>query len=257
MLVLDENDEIISISKAKKSIDYTCSDCNTTIRVREGKIRIKHFFHLNNQDCGGTGESLVHKYFKEYLSKKKKFKHNDIVKDIIKVELEKRFKTSLGDYIADVVFLLEDFTAIAIEVCYKNPKKSRERMELTTLDQIFELHVGYTEKGYEIIKCKKFYDREFNIENKIRMELTKKYEEKIEAINYSSDHIIDNLRSNIGYFKHKLEESDIQLTEKKYEIELLEHKITSLEEREKELEQLKSDDGFVDKVIDFFDGELI
>ena len=66
MLALTKDKEIIHIKDALVKTDYYCDECGGILRVRNGKVRIKHFYHLN-EDCGSEGESLIHKYWKDYF----------------------------------------------------------------------------------------------------------------------------------------------------------------------------------------------
>lgn len=65
---LDENKEIVFIQKAIKKKDYYCPECGGILRVKSGTKKCKHFFHLNCENCGTSGESLAHKYFKEHFT---------------------------------------------------------------------------------------------------------------------------------------------------------------------------------------------
>lgn len=58
MLTLTENGKIIHIKDAQKGINYRCDKCGGILKVKDGKIRMKHFYHLKN-NCGSKGESLI------------------------------------------------------------------------------------------------------------------------------------------------------------------------------------------------------
>ena len=73
-LAFDKDNNIIHIDKAMSKIDYFCADCGSRLRVKNGKVKSKHFFHVNADDCGGTGESLIHQYYKDVISKYKTIK---------------------------------------------------------------------------------------------------------------------------------------------------------------------------------------
>ena len=74
LLAYDKEGNIIHIDDALPRTDYICSDCGNILRVKKGEIKAKHFFHLNTENCGGTGESLIHKYFKKKILKFKTIK---------------------------------------------------------------------------------------------------------------------------------------------------------------------------------------
>lgn len=72
-LACTKDKEIIHINDALPKTDYYCGCCNGILRVRNGKIRKKHFSHLPNNDCKDKGESLIHEYWKGQFSKLKEF----------------------------------------------------------------------------------------------------------------------------------------------------------------------------------------
>lgn len=151
-------DKITYIADAGKGIDYTCPDCGKVLRVRDGVIRIKHFYHKNSEDCGGTGESLVHKFWKEKVSNYKKFAGYEIIDS--KVE----FRLLEGKLIPDIIFKTSENEFIAVEICYKNKKTSRYNelfYKCGWLKEVYEIVVNernetecgqiYTRKNYELI----------------------------------------------------------------------------------------------------------
>ena len=42
----DENQNIVPVSKAQKQIDYYCPECKAVLRIKDGEIKCKHYFHL-------------------------------------------------------------------------------------------------------------------------------------------------------------------------------------------------------------------
>ena len=139
LLAYDKEGNIIHIDDALPRTDYICSDCGNILRVKKGKIRAKHFFHLNTENCGGTGESLIHKYFKKKILKFKTIKipiyYLEENTNKIKCSGLERFKIKTaheevrlldGKLIPDILLELENGFKIAVEICYKNPKGEEE-----------------------------------------------------------------------------------------------------------------------------------
>ena len=88
MFALNSTNEIIHIKNALVKTDYYCANCGGILRVRNGTIKVKHFYHLS-KDCGDKGESLIHKYWKEYFSTLNEFDNYNIVASKIEVYLLK------------------------------------------------------------------------------------------------------------------------------------------------------------------------
>ena len=152
MFALNSNNEIVHIKEALSKTDYFCDKCGGRLRVRNGKIKIKHFYHLDN-DCGDRGESLIHRYWKEYFSKLKEFEGFKIIDSRTEVRLLN------NTYIPDIVFKIDDGSYIIIEICYKNPKTFsylEKFKKLTKLKKVYEIEVDFD----EIIEIKEIYDRE-------------------------------------------------------------------------------------------------
>lgn len=152
MFALNSNNEIIHISDALSKIDYFCAKCGGVLRVRNGKIKVKHFYHLVN-DCGDRGESLIHRYWKEYFSKLKEFEGFKIIDSRMEVRLLN------NTYIPDIVLKIDDESYIIIEICYKNPKTFdylKKFKKLTKLKKVYEIVVDFD----KIIEVKEIYDKD-------------------------------------------------------------------------------------------------
>ena len=171
MLALTDKKEIIHIKDALSKTDYYCAKCGGRLRVREGKIRVKHFYHLWI-DCGSKGESLVHKYWKNYFLNLKEFEGYNIVESREEVSLLK------GTYIPDVVMKTDKNTYIIIEIFYKNPKDCsyfEKFKKLKRLEKVYEIEVDFN----EIISQKKLYDiEEIKEKERKRKELLEEVERK-------------------------------------------------------------------------------
>lgn len=171
MLALTKDKEIIHIKDALVKTDYYCDECGGILRVRNGKVRIKHFYHLN-EDCGSEGESLIHKYWKNYFVNLKEFKGYKIIASRKEVSLLK------GTYIPDVVLKTDKGTYIIIEIYYKNPKTDdyKEKLKkLKDLERAYEIKVNFE----KILDIKILFDVEKNRED---MEKNRKIEMKKEKL---------------------------------------------------------------------------
>lgn len=171
MLALTDKKEIIHIKDALSKTDYYCAKCGGRLRVRNGKIKVKHFYHLGT-DCGSKGESLIHKYWKNYFLNLKEFEGYNIVESREEVSLLK------GTYIPDVVMKTDKNTYIIIEIFYKNPKDCsyfEKFKKLKRLEKVYEIEVDFN----EIISQKKLYDiEEIKEKERKRKELLEEVERK-------------------------------------------------------------------------------
>lgn len=133
MLALTENGKIIHIKDAQKGINYRCDKCGGILKVKDGKIRMKHFYHLKN-NCGSKGESLIHKYWKEYFCDIKEFDGYKIIHSKAEVSLLK------GSYIPDVLLKTDQIPT------YQRYKKFKiylqERLaEMTIKSTVFYINI--------------------------------------------------------------------------------------------------------------------
>ena len=171
MLALTDKKEIIHIKDALSKTDYYCAKCGGRLRVRNGKIKVKHFYHLGT-DCGSKGESLIHKYWKNYFLNLKEFEGYNIVESREEVSLLK------GTYIPDVVMKTDKNIYIIIEIFYKNPKDCsyfEKFKKLKRLEKVYEIEVDFN----EIISQKKLYDiEEIKEKERKRKELLEEVERK-------------------------------------------------------------------------------
>ncbi|MGL5050883.1 MAG: competence protein CoiA family protein [Fusobacteriaceae bacterium] len=155
MLAFEESGEIINIKDAVKNADYKCSDCGSTLRVKDGKVNKKHFFHLNTENCGGTGESLIHKYWKDKISKLDFWNGYEIS------ESRKELRILDGKYIPDIVLKTASNEYIIVEICYKNPKKSEHLKlfkKINWLNKVYEITISEEDAEVSNINC--LYDKE-------------------------------------------------------------------------------------------------
>jgi hypothetical protein len=98
---IDIDNNLIDIEKAIIGKEYYCIECGSQLNIRNGEIRIKHFYHLNTVVC--DSESYLHKVYKKVLENCKKIYYYDYFlgkpKTLIfdTVILEHR----IGDFIPD------------------------------------------------------------------------------------------------------------------------------------------------------------
>ena len=66
--VLDKNNNQISLNEAQKKTEYKCLDCKSEVRIRQGKINKKHFYHLSKSKCNYYSiESIRHRECKSII----------------------------------------------------------------------------------------------------------------------------------------------------------------------------------------------
>jgi competence CoiA-like predicted nuclease len=128
----DENKNPVHYTKTKKGDKYFCIDCGAELICKDGDIKIKHLAHKNSDNCGGTGESIFHKHWKENLFKAGMYINiANRISEPNNIEiLDVLNEVSLGDkydkkwdikIIADVL-LVTELGDIVVEINYKNPK---------------------------------------------------------------------------------------------------------------------------------------
>jgi hypothetical protein len=145
--LLNDKETVIHIKDAKKDdphLKYYCDECGGELLVRDGLIKVKHFAHKpgENLHCQarrrGSGESIIHKYWKQRLAKLRVLKYpvkvlNEELKEkikfvskpVIKSVMEKELKLDDGKILRpDILFTLEGGEQVAFEITYKNPKHS-------------------------------------------------------------------------------------------------------------------------------------
>lgn len=204
ILAYDENDNIVHIKDAEKGKSYRCPDCGAEVRPRKGTKKTHHFFHMNAEDCGNSGESIVHKYYKEFIASQKIVNYNGIEMTVTNSKIEQTLPNLLtgSHIIADVMLELGGYKWIAVEVCYKNHKDENHVDVYNEFDmECFEVYVDMNEQrtdfeitGYEKIASVKQYGAKIKEETKIETE--KETEEK-----FKKEH-----DSALNYYKKRAEE---------------------------------------------------
>lgn len=190
MLALTKDNEIIHIKDAVVKTDYYCDECGGILRVKNGTRKVKHFFH-KDKDCGSEGESLIHRYWKNYFVNLKEFEGYKIVASKAEVPLLS------GSYIPDVFLKNDKGTYIIIEIFYKNPKTDDYQKVFKILgdkgiEKVYEVQVDYE----KILDIKTLFDREKNREiEKKKEELTENLIKKIER---KRQYILEKYSKNGG-----------------------------------------------------------
>ena len=149
ILAYDENDNIVHIKDAEKGKSYRCPDCGAEVRPRKGTKKTHHFFHMNAEDCGNSGESIVHKYYKEIIASQKIVQYNGVEMIVTNSKIEQTLPNLLTNshIIADVMLELNGYKWIAVEVCYKNHKDENHVETYNALNmECFEVYVDMNEK---------------------------------------------------------------------------------------------------------------
>lgn len=132
----DENKNPIHYSKTIKGNKYYCIDCGAELICKEGTKKIKHLAHKNSENCGGTGESIFHKHWKENLFKAGMFinianrisdtENVEILDVLNEVSLNKRYSKNWDKEIIVDVLLVTEKGDVVVEINYKNSKNWEE-----------------------------------------------------------------------------------------------------------------------------------
>ncbi len=68
LYAFDSHNNLIPAAKALKGKDYTCPECQGTVRSRKGDHRKAHFFHYKSSlHCKLSGKSMIHLQVQSYL----------------------------------------------------------------------------------------------------------------------------------------------------------------------------------------------
>ena len=133
---IDIDNNLVDIQKATKEKEYYCIECGTQLNIRDGEIRVKHFYHLNTVIC--DNESYLHKVYKKVIEKCKTIYYYDfflgkpksLVFDFIK------FEHRIGNIIADCYGVVnencKDYSEseVIIEICHTHAVDFKKRIKL-------------------------------------------------------------------------------------------------------------------------------
>jgi hypothetical protein len=152
----DENKTPIHYSKTIKGDKYFCIDCGSELICKDGKKKVKHLAHKNTEHCGGSGESIFHKHWKENLFKAGMFvnigtkyskspENVEILEVLNEVSLCERYNKKWDNDIVVDVLLITEKGEIVVEINYKNAKdwdKLKPYYEQLNLLRVYEVTVN-------------------------------------------------------------------------------------------------------------------
>jgi hypothetical protein len=152
---IDIDRNLVDIQKATKEKEYYCIECGNQLNIRDGQIRIKHFYHLNTIEC--DNESYLHKVYKKVIENCKKIYYYDfflkkpksLVFDIIKLEHR------IDDFIPDCYGIIqkecEDYSEseVIIEICHTH-KVNLKKLQKIEKYNIFCIEIEA--KNFETIQ---------------------------------------------------------------------------------------------------------
>ena len=192
----DENDNPVFYINAKKNKKYYCIDCGEELTIKNGNIKQKHLAHKANSSCLSTGESYIHKYYKEHLFIPGITINTEkgiatIEKVLTEEWLNNRYEIAKtwDKKIRPDVILETDKGDVIVELCKSNPKKWEDLVGYydqikSYICEIFELYIdsinSFRWVAYNEITHKLDYQRK----RKRKKELyeQKKYETVLKAI---------------------------------------------------------------------------
>jgi hypothetical protein len=193
--------KLIDVTQADKKIDYSCPDCSSVLRKRGGDIVTDHFYHFTPSEC--TGESVIHKAYKQALLECKELCYRDYMGNLKclqfdRVELEKGFNG--GSIIVDAVGYINNIMHF-IEFANTHYIDERKRKKIEKSD-IFciEITIPNDIKTFDRIKTfltHSGYNRKV-IHNPLTKNLKADYDElkkKIVILNENIEHLKDVIRT--------------------------------------------------------------
>ena len=208
ILAYDENDNIVHIKDAEKGKSYRCPDCGAEVRPRKGTKKTHHFFHMNAEDCGNSGESIVHKFYKELIANQKTVQYNGVEMIVTNSKIEQTLPNLLtgSHIIADVMLELGGYKWIAVEVCYKNHKDENHVDIYNALDmECFEVYVDMNNNETDFIikdyKCLTSFQscNDFDEECVRWNKIAKKRLNELMAKQKEIDDILTSIKQSTGY----------------------------------------------------------
>jgi competence protein CoiA len=137
LYALNDQDILISANHAVKQKDYICFECKSLVRLRGGRHRQNHFYHLEpNRSCKLGGKSLLHLHVQCHIQRL--LPEEDCL-------LEHRFPKI--NRIADVVWLSQK---LVFEV----------QVSPITAEEMMHRNRDYALMGYQVIWI--LHDKRFN-----------------------------------------------------------------------------------------------
>lgn len=137
LYALNKTGESVLARAAENKKEYSCLECGRSVRVRKGRLRQPHFYHVNHEvKCSQKSKSLCHLALQEHLLQQ-------LPKG--EVELEKRFP-EIGR-IADVAWI-KQYIVFEIQCSPIND------------DEIIARNNDYRSIGYETVWI--LHDKRYN-----------------------------------------------------------------------------------------------
>ena len=205
ILACDKNDNIIHIKDAEKQKVYKCPECNGEVFAKKGEVNAHHFCHKTS-DCGGNGESMVHRYYKEYISNLNEVEYDGQIMQVTHSEVEKRLTDGL---VADVILILDNWKTIAVEICYKHPKDDEhidkyKQLHLECYEVMVDMNDEQTDFEITSWKCLSGYECYNSEINELKQEINS-LEQEIK-VKDGEIHELQEQEKFLGKIIHNLEE---------------------------------------------------
>lgn len=218
-----------------KGMEIICPECGERLILKEGQKTVKHLAHRGDNNC--SGESVIHKYTKEYI-------YNNLncitLSDHKVMMIDNKFKLAnaeeLGvkekylehrlspEYIPDIYIVLEGNYRVALEICYKNAKEELHLKEIIPslpLDLVLEIKVD----AEDIINMnmKQLIDKAYYVYNpqktqyeKGRDKMTaivqenKELHKEINQLKNENDKMNNRYENKLSILENKLKKLDIK-----------------------------------------------
>lgn len=217
-LALNEHGDIVHIKDAERGIFYKCPDCKEEVFAKKGETNAHHFCHKNSEDCGSHGESVVHKYYKQYIANLKEVEYMGATMQVTHSYMEKQLTQGL---VADVVLILDGWKTIAVEICYQHAKDEAHIEKYKELNlECYEVYVDMDEDRtkFEIINFKCLSSIEIIKEELVEC-CNKKFDAEIRALKHQfleqTKQFKDEIKKNKSEIQQKEREMRHLITDKK------------------------------------------
>jgi hypothetical protein len=188
---IDKN--IVHYTKTQKGNIYYCIDCGEELICKNGTKKIKHLAHKNtDSQCKGTGESVIHKNYKEHLfvagstiniaNKLCSPNKVEILEVLNEISLNKRYNKSWDREIIVDTLLITEIGDIVIEINYKNPKDwnlLKPYYDQLDLVRVYEITVDRNINTPPIWHYLGEEEETHNIKEELRLEQEREYEEYV------------------------------------------------------------------------------
>lgn len=218
---------LIDVTQADKKIDYSCPDCSSVLRKRGGDIVTDHFYHYTPSEC--TGESVIHKAYKQALLECKKLCYRDYQGSIRilkfdKVELEKGFNggsiiVDAVGYINNIMYFIEFANTHFID---KRKKKKIEKSNIFCIEIIIPRDIKTFDKIKNFLSDNA-YNRSVIHNPKSATIISENAELKKQIKSYRDD--ISELKATIKKYKFDLKELNKSYDESEAELDYYQRRV--------------------------------